>query len=344
MPKPMARISAEPRARPLTIHDVAAQAGVSKSTVSLVLQGSPLVKQQTAQQVRAAARSLGYVYNRRAGELRRQSSRVIGVLISDLMNPFFAELLVGLERTLVDAGYAVLMAHTAENLALQERVLQTMREQNVAGVALCPARGTPAALARTLSDWGLPLVVMVRTLGRGSHDFAGADNALGVERACTHLLRAGHCRIAFLGGLSGPVLGQRLRGYRSALGRAGVAVAEDAIFACPPSRGGGREGMLALLDARPEIAAAICYNDLVAFGALSALGQRGRQAGRDFALMGFDNVLGAAHSNPPLSTIDVRPAELGGRAAAILLHRIDHPGAKRQSYLADPVLIVRSSA
>lgn len=338
MPKPV------PRSGAITIHDVAARASVSKSTVSLVLQGSQLIRESTAQKVREAARSLGYVYNRRAGELRRQSSRVIGVLINDLMNPFFAEVLVGLERRLVDAGYTVLMAHSAENLARQEQLLQTMREQNVAGLALCPVLGTPPALARAVSAWGLPLVVMVRTLGRGSYDFAGSDNALGVERACAHLIGTGQRAIAFLGGLSGPVLGQRLRGYRAALSKAGIAARPASIFGCLPNRSGGRESMLALLERRPEIRAAVCYNDLVAFGALSALGQRGLQAGRDFALMGFDNVLDAAHSNPPLSTMDIRPTQLGEQAAAILLQRIAQPQARRQVYLAEPVLVLRSSA
>lgn len=330
--------------RPITILDVAAEADVSKSTVSLVLQGSDLIRKATAERVREAARRLGYVYNRRAGELRGRTSKTIGVLINDLMNPFFAEVLIGLERKLVDAGYTVFMAHTSESLLRQQQVLTTMREHNAAGIALCPVLGTPGSLTKAVKAWGIPLVVMVRTLGNGSYDFAGSDNELGVKLATEHLLSSGHRRIGFLGGHSGPVLEQRLNGYQAALAKAGIEFDGRLVFAADPTRQGGHDTMLELLDAKPAIKAAVCYNDLVAFGALSALGERGLRAGNDFALMGFDNVLDAAHSNPPLSTVDIRPSDLGAQAAALLLARIEQPGLARQRYLAEPRLVLRQSA
>lgn len=338
----MARTNPPP-ARPMTILDVAAEANVSKSTVSLVLQGSGLIREETAERVREAARKLGYVYNQRAADLRRKSSNTIGVVINDLMNPFFAEVLVGLERKLVDAGYTVLMAHTSEDLARQQKVLLTMREQHAAGIALCPVLGTPASLTKTVKSWGIPLVVMVRTLGTGSYDYAGSDNTRGVEMATEHLVAAGHRRIGFLAGQSGPVLDQRLKGYRAALATAGIPFDETLVFAANPTRAGGHETMKALLDLRPPVKAAVCYNDLAAFGALSALGERGLSAGKDFALMGFDNVLAAEHSNPPLSTVDIRPGELGEQAAAILLGRIADPAIARRHYLALPKLVLRQS-
>lgn len=328
----------------ITIHDVAAEAQVSKSTVSLVLQGSPLIREETAERVRTAARKLGYVYNRRAAELRTRASRTIGVLVNDLMNPFFAEILVGLERKLVEAGYVVFMAHTNENLERQQRVLDTMREHNAAGIALCPVFGTPAAVTKTVKAWGIPLVVIVRTLGRGSYDFAGSDNERGVELATRHLLSRGHRRIGFLGGQTGPVLEQRLRGYKAALAEARIEFDERLVYAGIPTREAGHAAMLQLLDAKADITAAVCYNDIVAFGALSALGERGLRAGSDFALMGFDNVLDAAYSNPPLSTVDIRPSELGEQAAAVLLARIEQPRRARQQYLAEPRLLLRQSA
>lgn len=330
--------------RQVTILDVAAAANVSKSTVSLVLKDSPLIAAETSARVREAAAKLGYVYNRRAGELRRQSSNTIGVVINDLMNPFFAEVLVGLERKLVDAGYIVLMAHTNENPERQQKVLLTMREQNAAGIALCPTLGTPASLTESVQSWGIPLVVMIRTLGSGNYDFAGSDNELGVRLATKHLISRGHRRIGFLGGQRGPVLEQRLQGYKAACTEAGIDFDEGLVFATNPTREGGRDTMLHLLDSDPTIKAAVCYNDLVAFGALSALGERGLRPGEDFSLMGFDNVLDAAHSNPPLSTVDIRPSDLGEQAANLLLARIEDPARPRQCYLAEPELILRQSA
>lgn len=329
--------------RPLTILHVAKEARVSKSTVSLVLQGSDLIREETAERVREAARKLGYVYNRRAAELRGQSSNTVGVVINDLMNPFFAEVLVGIERKLVDAGYIVLMAHTHENLDRQRKVLVSMREQNAAGIVICPGLGTPRSLPKEVQSWGIPLVVMVRSLGAGSYDYAGSDNELGVLLATRHLVDAGHRRIGFLGGRSGVVYDQRLRGYGKALEAAGLPLDEKLIVGSDPSRPGGREAMATMLTKKPRPTAAVCYNDITAFGALTALGDQGLRAGVDFALIGFDNVVDAAHSNPPLSTVDIRPSELGEHAAAALMARIANPAIKRQIYLAEPRLLLRQS-
>ncbi len=329
--------------RALTIMDVAEAAGVSKSTVSLVLQESPLIREETAQRVRDAARKLGYVYNRRAAELRGQSSNIVGVVINDLMNPFFAEVLVGIERTLVDAGFIVLMAHTHESLERQRKVLTSMREQHAVGILICPALGTPKSLVKEVNTWGIALGVMVRSLGAGSYDYAGSDNEKGVLMATRHLIAAGHRDIGFLGGRSGVVYDQRLKGYHRALAGAGIGVNDKLIVASDPNRSGGRDAMTATLRMRPRPTAAVCYNDITAFGALTALGEQGLRAGDDFALVGFDNVLDAAHSNPPLSTVNIRPGELGEKAAAALMARIAEPSRARQVFLSEPELLLRQS-
>ncbi|WP_342620880.1 LacI family DNA-binding transcriptional regulator [Rhodoferax sp. GW822-FHT02A01] len=332
-----------PSTRTITIVDVAAEANVSKSTVSLVLKGSPLIKGETADRVKEAAQRLGYVYNRRAGELRGNASNAIGVVINDLMNPFFAEILVGIERKLVEAGYVVLMAHTREDVVLQDKVLQSMREQHAAGIMLCPALNTPRSILKTVQSWGIPLTVFVRNLGPGSYDFAGGDSERGVYLATTHLIEAGHKRIGFLGGQNGVVFTQRLSGYKQALQAHGMEFKEELVIHANPNREGGHQAMNALLAVTPPVTAAVGYNDIVAFGALSALGEKGLRAGSDIALFGFDNVLDSAHSNPPLSTVDIRPSELGEQAAAILLQRIQNPNAKRMIYTSAPELVIRQT-
>jgi len=336
--------SKPPHPHKVTILDIAREAEVSKSTVSLVLQGSDLIRSETAERVREVAQRLGYVYNRHAAELRRKTTNRIGVVINDLMNPFFAEVLVGIERKLVDAGYVVFMAHTNESLERQQAVLTAMREQGAAGIAICPALGTQASLVETVNAWGIPLVVMIRTLGEGDYDFAGADNEQGVRLATGHLIAAGHTRIGFVGGETGIVMEQRLNGYKGALKAARIRFDKSLVFPSRPTREGGHEAMTRLLSDDPSIKAAVCYNDLVAFGALSSLGERGERAGDGFALMGFDNVLDAAHANPPLSTVDVQPSALGEQAAALLLARIEAPDRPPQRYLGEPRLVLRQSA
>jgi LacI family transcriptional regulator len=330
--------------RTATIVDVAKEADVSKSTVSLVLKGSPLIKAVTAERVRVAAQKLGYVHNRRAGELRGNASNAIGVVINDLMNPFFAEILVGIERKLVEAGYVVLMAHTHEDLTVQDKVLQSMREHNAAGIMLCPTLNTPRSALKQLQSWGIPLTVFVRNLGAGTYDFAGSDSDEGVFLATNHLLSKGHKDIGFLGGLKGIVFTQRTDGYKRALKEKGLHYREEYVFNATPNREGGYHAMKKLLANQPTLKAAVCYNDIVAFGALSALGEVGIQAGKDFSLIGFDNILDTAHSNPPLSTVDIHPGALGEQAATMLLKRIQNPTAKRMVYSSKPDLFLRQTA
>jgi LacI family transcriptional regulator len=276
--------------------------------------------------------------------LRGNASNAIGVVINDLMNPFFAEVLVGIERKLVDAGYVVLMAHTREDVALQDKVLQSMREQNAAGIMLCPALNTPRSILKTIQTWGIPLTIFVRNLGLGTYDFAGSDSEEGVFLATSHLLNSGHRQVGFLGGQKGVVFTQRMAGYKKALREKGMEFSEDLVFNANPSRTGGYEAMNALLREKPGVKAAVSYNDVVAFGALSALGEKGLRAGTDFALMGFDNIMDTAHSNPPLSTVDIHPSELGEQAASILLQRIQEPDSKRLVYTAHPALLLRQTA
>jgi len=329
--------------RPLTIMDVARAADVSKSTVSLVLQGSPLISEQTSARVRKAAARLGYVYNRRAADLRRKSGNAIGVVINDLMNPFFAEVLVGIERKLTAAGYITLMSNTNESADLQEKVLRSMREHHVAGIILCPVLDTPPRLVKQVRSWGIPLLVLVRSLGMGGYDYAGSDNERGTYLATEYLVARGHPRVGFLGGQTGVVFDDRLRGYRQALKKHGLAEDAALIRIAKPSRQGGHDALLDLLKAAPPATAAVCYNDIVALGALAALGERGLIAGRDFSIIGFDGILDTAYSNPPLSTVDIRPGGLGEAAASLLLERLQHPSSGRLSYVAEPSLLLRQS-
>lgn len=330
--------------RSATILDVAREAGVSKSTVSLVLQASPLIRAETADRVRDAARRVGYVYNRRAAQLRHQRSNVVGVVINDLMNPFFAEVLVGIEAELAQAGYVTFMAHTQEDVERQQQVLHSMREQHVAGLIVCPALGTPPTLVEQVRSWGIPLVVLVRSLGAGEYDFAGSDNASGTRLATRHLLDAGHRAVGFLGGPSGAVAGEREAGWRAALAERGITPDHGWAQADRPTRQGGHAAMRRLLASAPQVRAAVCYSDIVAMGALAALGEAGLAAGRDFAIVGFDGVLDAAHANPPLTTVDIQPTRLGRAAAATLLRRLESPEAPRAVHLAEPVLLSRQSA
>ena len=341
----MAQSHDKPGRRSVTIMDVAHHAGVSKSTVSLVLRNSPLIAPATTARVRQSAAALGYVYNRQAADLRRNSSNMIGIVINDLGNPFFAEMLVGMERRLVDSGFISLMAHTDERLDIQERVLTSMHEYHAQGVILCPAFGTPAALLERTRLSGIPLVIVVREPESGSYDFVGADHQRGTFEATRHLIEQGHRRIVFLGRVGGgPVYDLRRAGFARAMQEGNFRVDPAWFINISLGREGGREGIRQALALNPSPTAAVCYNDVVAFGAMSELGEHGLAVGRDFAITGFDGVAAAAHTNPPLTTADVGPGSLGAFGADALLERLSHPDAPPIRRLIEPKLVVRQSS
>jgi LacI family transcriptional regulator len=330
-----------------TIQDIAAAAGVSKSTVSLVLQESPRIKAETADKVREAARALGYVYNRGAAILRGRRSTTIGMVINDLTNPFFVELLVAIERVLAQAGYTTLMAHTAESLETQTRVLRSMREQNVAGLIMSPALGTPDALPAEIQSWGIPLVLVMRPMGPDV-DTIGVDNSYGFALATEHLIGQGHTRIAFAGNRKGyAVANQRRQGYLSAMATHSLPVDDDWIIDVPLTPEGGRNAVRAIFDMKPRPTAVVCYNDQVAIGVLHELDRMGKRAGKALAVVGCDNVVAAEHTNPPLTTLFAGADKLGTIASETLLARLSETSEDEKppvQYFAVPELVVRESS
>ena len=203
----------------VTVIDIARAAGVSKSTVSLVLQGSSLVSAATRDRVNASIRELGYVYNRGAANLRQARSRIIGVVVNDLTNGFFAELAVGVDEVVQSAGYVQFLANAGESVDRQRQVIASMREHGIAGLVISPARGTGAADLKPLAASGLPVVVTVRNVPGARVSTVLSENRAGARAAGEHLIGLGHRRIAFLGGFADTaVLGERVAGLRDATG------------------------------------------------------------------------------------------------------------------------------
>jgi LacI family transcriptional regulator len=328
----------------VTLVEVARHAGVSRATASLVLRGSPLVAEETRRRVHESMRQLGYVYHRAAASLRTQRSQMVGLVITDITNPFFAELTLGIEKQLDEANYVLLLANTAESLAKQERLLATMHENNADGVLFCPAEGTPRAAVDALHAWRLPAVLLVRYLFDADMDYAGADNALGAEAAVEHLIAHGHRRIAFIGGpATSSARRDRVCGYRHAMRRHGLPAEERLLPTSAPTRGGGYEAIGRVLADDDPPTAALCYNDVVAFGAMLGLQQRGCAPGRDFAVIGFDDIAEAALWHPALTTVAIAPRRIGEEAARRLLARIAHPNEPPQRVILPPRLVIRDS-
>lgn len=323
----------------ITLNDIAEHAGVSRATVSLVLRNVPTVAAGTRLRVQNSMRLLGYIYNRAAASLRTQRSHAIGLIVSDIANPFFAEVIIAIERRLDLAGYVTLLGNTSEDPKKEDRVWRTMHEFPAAGLLICPTLrpgNEPSPVP------GVPTVAFARFLS--GIDFVGTDNAAGAEMAVRHLRSVGHRRIAFVGGDPRRSTGrERFRGYVAALQSLGQTVDDSLVVPTSPNRAGGREGLSRLLKLAEAPTAALCFNDVVALGAIEALYQHRKTPGVSFGIVGFNNVAEAAQSHPGLTTIDTSPANLGEAAADLLLQRIAAPEASIRRIILEPRLIVRAS-
>ena len=327
----------------ITLKDIARSAGVSRATVSLVLRNNPLVAAPTRERVQSSINSLGYVYDRAAANLRARITHTVGLVVCEITNPFYAELTAGIDDALDRAGWVSFLANTAESPARQDRFVERMCEHRVDGLLLCPAEGTKVDLIERLQRFRLPVVQVLRRLGRSDNDHVGADFRLGMRLAVEHAIRLGHRRIAFVGGgrHASPAR-DRASAYRETLTRYGLPIGP--IIDCLPTREDGERAVERLLEGgRDSPTAIICHNDLCAIGVIVGLSDRELVAGKDRAVIGFDNIPEAAHSRPGLTTIDIGARQIGEEAANLLLRRIKSPGGAPESVILPPRLIIRSS-
>jgi LacI family transcriptional regulator len=329
----------------ITVIDLAHAAGVSKSTVSLVLQGSSLVKEGTRARVNRAIQDLGYVYNRGAANLRQSKSKIVGIIVNDLTNSFFAELAVGVDMIVQAGGYVQFLGHSAEDVDRQGELIASMREHGVAGLIISPARGTQPTDLRPLVDSGIPVVLAMRNIVGARVSSLLSDNITGAKAAVRHLLELGHRRIAFLGGFADTqVFAERAQGYRDALADAGIAINDNRIIPSTASRAGGVDAIARLMTTGGEpVTAALCFNDAVAFGVCDGLRARKLEPGADFSVVGFDDVIEARTAVPALTTVSINPQRMGQQAAQLLFKQINAGRAEPEAVRTAVRLVVRDS-
>ncbi len=328
----------------VTISQIAERAGVSTGTVSMVLNDNPLVAKATREYVRSVIREVGYVYDRGAAQLRKGKTNIVGVSICNLRNPYFSEVAAGIEESLDELGQVLVMCNSAESIPRQTRFLATLREYSVAGVLLIPAIGTKKADIAPLVEWRLPFVMVTRYVRGVAADFAGIDNRRAAALATRHLIGLGHSRIAYVGVNRLTSTGQdRIAGFRGAMNEAHLPVEPEYIVEGPGQREVGYEGARKLmLSARPPTAF-VCFNDLVAFGAMLGLRQLGLEPGPDCSVIGMDDVSESVLWMPPLTTVVADPPATGRAAGRALLQRIAAPGSPIQRIVLPPRLVVRAS-
>ncbi|HEU5023387.1 MAG TPA: LacI family DNA-binding transcriptional regulator [Spirillospora sp.] len=341
--EPAGPAAPEARAR-ITLADVAARAGVSRATASLVARDSDLVADRTRRAVLDAMNELGYVYHRGAASLRKRRSGAIAVVVADLINPFQAELAMGFEAELRPSGEITLLSRTFDDLDRQAMLLTTMLEYQIDGVLLVPATGTRDEDLSVLASRGIPYVLVNRYIGMPGANYVGMREDAAGRTAAAHLLEHGCATLAYFGGLAvATARRDRFEGFRAAVAGSAARVDESWCAPTPNTAVGSHEVAARLLAEGGELPdGVLCHSDAVAFGLMRALRETGRSAPRDMRIVGGADVEVAAMWEPPLTSISVRAEDMG-RAAATLLRRVIAGEAPDGPYLFEPDLVVRES-
>lgn len=326
----------------VTLQDVARAAGVSRATASLVIRKSPLVSKETRGRVEQTLKELGYVYNLGAARMRAERSQTVGVIIPNLSNPFFADMLAGIESALDTANMVVVLANSQDSHDRQEMIIRRMREHGVDGLIVCPSAGSTKSLPDRARDWGVPLVQALRHVSETTGDYAGVDYLGGMKQAIAYLHDLGHQRIAFLtGGHAHSARAERLAGFKAGMAEFGLP--DNLVVSIPLTQVDAIGAARTILDLPKAPTAAICFNDVVGLGLSSGLYDLGLEVGTDFSVIGFDNVPEANLVRPKLTSVATHPASIGETAARLLLDRLEKPDRAARRIINLTELIIRQS-
>lgn len=329
----------------ITLAHVAERAGFSRSTASLVFQESPLVADKTRARVLAAAEELGYVYNRHAAGLRTQKSNTIGLLITELSNPFFAGLVEAVEEELGPAGYTVLLGTTLDDPIRQAAFIRTLLEYRVDGLLVVPALGSTSDFTDSLDRLRVPHVLLTRQVDGLASSYVGSDNLAAGRMAAEHLLEHGVRDIAYLGGAAnGFTRANRLRGVTEVAHANGLELNSRWSVESGISSTTGYDMASTLLADGPPPSAVICHSDAIAFGVMRALQDAGHTIGEEVRVIGFDDVADAKNWSPSLTSIAVATRPIGRDAARLLVDQLQNGvGDAPRSVVFQPQLRLRES-
>ena len=336
----MTRIRANKRP---SINDVAVRAGVSKSTVSHVINGTRFVEETTKLHVLEAIKELGYHPSQIARSLTTNRTQMIGVVVSDTSNNFFGELIRGIEMVLGSLNYGLIVCNTDEVLEREEHYINLLLSQNVDGIiaAATTQRWRAVELAEVKNE---PIVFVDREFEGMDRPYVGADNVAGAYLGTSHLIECGYREIGILAGFQRlSSMRERLAGFKKALNDHRIFLPDDWVQMSPLSADAGRQATLALLSRTDRPRALFVNNNFLNLGALQAIKELGLRCPEDVALVGFDDHPWASVSAPPLTVVRQPILEIGAIAARILLSMINDEPVTQTRNLLECELVVRES-
>ncbi len=324
----------------VTLRLVAQRSGVSLTTASRVINNAPHVSRAKRDAVLAAVADLGFVPNTIAKALADGRTQTIGLVAQYFESPFYALMLRGVEEALSQAEYALVVASGHWNAEEEAGCIRSLRARQVDGIIVLTGLLDDAFLTQLAAE--LPVVVTGRTLQAEGLHALRTDDFAGARAATRHLLDGGHTRIAHIcGDPTHPDAHERERGYRAALEEAGIAVDPALLLPGDYWEPSGTRAAEQLLASGVPFSAIFAANDQMAAGATQALHRHGLRVPEDVSIVGFDDLLAAAHANPPSTTVSLSVAELGRRAAQAMLDLLAH---RRPTLAApEPRLVVRCS-
>jgi len=324
--------------------DVARLAGVSTSTVSHVINNNRFVSEQVREKVDQAIRELNYAPSALARSLKINQTRTIGMLLTASSNPFYSEVVRGVENSCYERGYSLILCNTEGDEERMNRSLETLMQKRVDGLLMmCTETHLPSA--EILNRYpSVPMVMMDWAPFEGRGDIIQDNALLGGELATQHLIDRGYTRIACIAGPQDKTPARlRLEGFHKAMTSSGLPVLPGYVVDGDFEFQGGFNAMnqLLTLELLPE--AVFTSNDAMAVGVYHALFQAGLRVPQDIAVMGYDNIELARYLTPPLSTIHQPKDELGELAIDTLIHRMSDPDASQQTLVLTPELVERGS-
>jgi LacI family transcriptional regulator len=307
----------------VTIKEVGKKAGVSSATVSRVVGHYGYVSEKTRRKILAAIRELGYKPNAIARSMVTKSTQTIGLIITDIINPFFAQLARGVEEITWQNGYSLILANTDEDLEREQALVSTLQEKRVDGLIVVPASSNPAPHLEELLLEGIPLVLMDRSVKDCAVDVVMVDNENGAYQAVTHLISQGYQRIAMIvDNLDITTNAERMAGYHHALKDGGIEADENLVRSCQYTQQSAHTIVTEMLKRPNPPTALFTANNFMTIGAIYAIQEAGLSIPTDIGLVGFDDVNWIGLTNPRLTVVAQPVHDMGKVAAQRLLARM----------------------
>lgn len=323
--------------------DIARQLGLSRATVSNVINGKGRVSADTRKRVEKALRESGFVRDQSAVVLKTGKSRMVGVLVTDISNPFYGNVVSDLEARLSDEGYSTVLGQSLDDKERQARLLTEFVGAGVAGLVINPCHGTVASDLEIVSQRLLPSVFFVREVAGCELPFVSLDDCHAGAMIAEHLVGQGYSRLAVIGGFQGTTsFDRRLQGIQTTLSRLGRE--QPVVCSGPITEEFGYEEASRLIIQENAIDAVIGHNDLIAIGCLRAALDLGCRVGAEFGVAGFDDLAFGRMCNPALTTIGIKGRGIGAEVGAMLLEELNTVRGSPRIRLLEPSLIERASS